>query len=168
VTASIALRSAFSGAAEGASPTAKLSCAVGALISKEHLTEKSGNSLPLLMHATELPSEEFNVPKHVDSKASVLQKGTNWIIMASGGVQIEPWQMIEKSQASEELSPLRTKAAAASKNGKLDRAGVVAALTKTDEKVLGVPMKFDATGEIAGASFVIDKVTGGKFVQVFP
>jgi len=59
-------------------------------------------------------------------------------------------------------------AVSASKAGKLDRAGVTAALAKTDEKVLGVPVKFDATGEVAGASFVISQVKGGKFVQVFP
>src|SRR5262249_27755034 len=49
-------------------------------------------------------------------------------------------------------------AVAASKNGKLDRAGVVAALSKLDEKILAYPVKFDATGEIAGASFVIAQV----------
>jgi branched-chain amino acid transport system substrate-binding protein len=59
-------------------------------------------------------------------------------------------------------------AVSASKAGKLDRAGVTAALAKTDEKVLGVPVKFDATGEVAGASFVVSQVKGGKFVQVFP
>ena len=59
-------------------------------------------------------------------------------------------------------------AAQASKNGKLDRAGVVAALAKTDVKVVGYPVKFDATGEVAGASFVIDQVKSGKFSQVFP
>jgi branched-chain amino acid transport system substrate-binding protein len=56
----------------------------------------------------------------------------------------------------------------ASQAGKLDRAGVVAALAKTDTKVLGYPVKFDATGEVAGASFVIDQVKSGKFNQVFP
>ena len=56
----------------------------------------------------------------------------------------------------------------ASKSGKLDRAGVVAALGKTDEKVLGYPVKFDTTGEVAGAAFVISQVKSGKFAQVFP
>jgi branched-chain amino acid transport system substrate-binding protein len=59
-------------------------------------------------------------------------------------------------------------AASASQAGALNRAGVVAALTKTDVKVLGVAIKFDPTGEVAGASFVISQVKSGKFVQVFP
>jgi branched-chain amino acid transport system substrate-binding protein len=59
-------------------------------------------------------------------------------------------------------------AAAASKNGKLDRPGLVAALTQVDEKVVGVPIKFSATGDVAGASFVISQVKSGKFSQVFP
>ena len=45
---------------------------------------------------------------------------------------------------------------------------MTAALAKTDQTVLGVPIKFDATGEVSGASFVVSQVKGGKFVQVFP
>jgi branched-chain amino acid transport system substrate-binding protein len=59
-------------------------------------------------------------------------------------------------------------AASASKAGALNRAGVVAAIAKTDTTVVGYPVKFDATGEVAGASFVIDQVKSGKFSQVFP
>ena len=59
-------------------------------------------------------------------------------------------------------------AAQAGRNGKLDRAGVVTALTKINVTVLGVPIRFDPTGEVAGASFVISQVKSGKFVQVFP
>ena len=56
----------------------------------------------------------------------------------------------------------------ASKAGSLTRAGLVTALTKIDEKVLGVEIKFDSTGEVAGASFVISQVKNGKFSQVYP
>ncbi|MBI3361687.1 MAG: branched-chain amino acid ABC transporter substrate-binding protein [Chloroflexi bacterium] len=59
-------------------------------------------------------------------------------------------------------------AANASKAGSLDRAGVLDALKKTDTKVFGLPIAFDDTGEVKGASFVISQVKGGKFVQVFP
>ena len=56
----------------------------------------------------------------------------------------------------------------ASKGGTLSRASLLASLAKTDVKVVGYPVKFDATGEVAGASFVIDQVKSGKFSQVFP
>jgi branched-chain amino acid transport system substrate-binding protein len=59
-------------------------------------------------------------------------------------------------------------AASASQGGTLSRASLLAAVAKTDEKVLGYPVKFDATGEVAGASFVISQVKSGKFSQVFP
>jgi branched-chain amino acid transport system substrate-binding protein len=57
-------------------------------------------------------------------------------------------------------------AASASQAGKLDRAGVVAALAKTDTKVLGISYKFDATGEPAGLADGIFQVKNGKFVGV--
>ncbi len=58
----------------------------------------------------------------------------------------------------------------ASAAGHLDRAGVLAEVGKTDmaSTILGVPVKFDATGEVLGAQFFISQVKGGKFVQVFP
>ncbi len=59
-------------------------------------------------------------------------------------------------------------AANASKAGHLDRAGVLDAVSKTDIKVFGLPIKFESTGEVVGASFVISQVKGDKFVQVFP
>ena len=59
-------------------------------------------------------------------------------------------------------------AANASQAGTLDRPSVVAQLDKISVTVLGVPIKFDPTGEVSGASFVISQVKSGKFVQVFP
>ena len=84
---------------------------VAALISKEHLTEKCSWSMPLLLNP-ELPVEQYNAPRQVDSQASAVQKGTNWIISASGGVQIDPWQPLEKPTPSPALSSARAKAAA--------------------------------------------------------
>jgi branched-chain amino acid transport system substrate-binding protein len=55
-------------------------------------------------------------------------------------------------------------AMAASQGGKLDRAGVLAAVAKTDTKVFGISFKFDATGEPSGLNDGIFQVKGGKFV----
>ncbi len=82
---------------------------VAALISHQHLTEKCGWSMPLLLNP-DLPVESYNAPRQVDTQASVLQKGSNWIISASGGVQINPWQPLEKTQPSPTLSADRAKA----------------------------------------------------------
>ena len=40
---------------------------------------------------------EYNVPKQVDSKATAVKKGRNWVITASGGVMIQPWEMIQSA-----------------------------------------------------------------------
>lgn len=84
---------------------------VAALISRENLTEKCSWSMPLLLNP-ELPVEQYNAPRQVDSQASAVQKGTTWIISASGGVQINPWQPLEKPTPSPALSSVRAKSAA--------------------------------------------------------
>jgi len=84
---------------------------VAALISKENLNEKSGWSMSLLLDP-ELLVESYHAPHQVDSQASVVQKGSNWIMSASGGVQINPWQVLDRSQPSPELGPLRAKSTA--------------------------------------------------------
>jgi branched-chain amino acid transport system substrate-binding protein len=54
--------------------------------------------------------------------------------------------------------------------GDLTRAGVLAEVAKTDmaSTILGIPVKFDATGEVLGAAFFISQVKDGKFAQVYP
>ena len=58
----------------------------------------------------------------------------------------------------------------ASEAGSLTREGVLAEIAKTNmaSTILGVPIKFDANGEVVGAQFFISQVKDGKFVQVFP
>ncbi|HKZ71306.1 MAG TPA: branched-chain amino acid ABC transporter substrate-binding protein [Anaerolineales bacterium] len=58
----------------------------------------------------------------------------------------------------------------ASAAGNLTREAVLAEVAKTNiaETILGIPVKFDANGEVVGASFFISKVEGDKFVQVYP
>jgi hypothetical protein len=88
---------------------------VAALISKENLTEKCGWSMPLLMNP-DLLVESYHAPHSVDSQASAVQKGTTWIISASGGVQINPWSPLEKPARSAALGPARAKSTAPSTN----------------------------------------------------
>ncbi len=58
----------------------------------------------------------------------------------------------------------------ASEADSLTRAGILAEVGKTNmaSSILGVPITFDANGEVKGASFFISQVKDGKFVQVFP
>lgn len=87
----------------------------GTLVVKEQLFEKAGHDFALLMDAQSLPVEEFNPPRQVDSRASVLQKGKGWIISASGGVQIVPDALLEKIESSDKLPTTRERASEARK-----------------------------------------------------
>ena len=86
---------------------------VSALVSKERLIERAEVSLPTLVGSDVLPAAKFEAPREVDSKASFVKKGSNWIISASGGVLINSWEMAAKSEPDGgALAPVRDKAAA--------------------------------------------------------
>ncbi|HTU27470.1 MAG TPA: DUF1598 domain-containing protein [Pirellulales bacterium] len=81
-----------------------------AIIVKDRLPEKAHWSMSLFLHDDSLATEKFNTPKQIASQASVVQKGTSWLISASGGVQMYCWQVAEKAEPSADLTPLREKA----------------------------------------------------------
>jgi hypothetical protein len=85
---------------------------VGALVVKERLLEKADHNLPVLMDTSsaEVQPAAFFAPKTVASQASVLKKGTNWVISASGGVLLNSWAIAAKTQQSEAPAQVRTKA----------------------------------------------------------
>jgi hypothetical protein len=84
---------------------------VGALIAREGLTEKAGHSFPLLLNPTDLAVDDFPAPRQVSSKVSALKKGSNWIITASGGVEINSWAVAEKTKAEPAVATSRKQAA---------------------------------------------------------
>ena len=78
---------------------------VAALLSKEGLTQFAGLEMPQLTGGTQL--EQYPAPRSVASKASLVKKGHNWIISVSGGVQIFPWQVADRTEVSQELASAR-------------------------------------------------------------
>lgn len=84
---------------------------VAALIKKEDLAHKAGHSLPLLLNAKQLPADEMAHVKQTDSVASLIQKGSNWVISASGGVQINSWAVADKKETSDKVVEARNQAA---------------------------------------------------------
>jgi Protein of unknown function (DUF1598) len=83
---------------------------VSALIVKDRLAEKAHYSMSVFLHDDQLVTEKFNQPKQIATQASVLQKGSSWLISASGGVQMYCWQLAEKAEPSPDLAPAREKA----------------------------------------------------------
>jgi hypothetical protein len=86
---------------------------VAALFVKEALAEKAGFGLPVLMNSGGLKTAEFDPPKTVESKASVLKKRQSWVISASGGVLVNAWAIVEKTRQDD--APARIRATAAPK-----------------------------------------------------
>ena len=78
---------------------------VAALLAKENLLVTSGLDMPQLMG--EAPLDEYNAPRMVASQASFVKKGRNWVLSVSGGVQIFPWQVADRTEVAEELATAR-------------------------------------------------------------
>jgi hypothetical protein len=80
---------------------------VGALIQKENLFDKVNLHLQYLLDGKLLPTNAYNPPKEVDSKASFLKKGKNFVVSVSGGVALQPWEIIQKQETSPAIDPVR-------------------------------------------------------------
>lgn len=85
-----------------------------AVIAQNDLLRKTKLTTPWLLGKAEL--EEYNAPRQVASQASLIRKSNKWVISASGGVQMMPWQVAEKTETVAELSNVQQKAAAESSN----------------------------------------------------
>lgn len=87
-------------------------CVVAALIQKEDLLGLAGCQLPLLTNPKgDLMIDNWTVPKQVSTQCSYLKIGTNYVITASGGVQIESWEVAEKSTVSPAVKEVHARAA---------------------------------------------------------
>jgi hypothetical protein len=83
---------------------------VAALIVRHDLPQKAQASLPTLMNNDGMETVQLPAPRQIASKAAVVNKGRKWVI-AAGGVQINPWEIVEKSETSPAVAAVRTKAA---------------------------------------------------------
>ncbi len=86
-------------------------CVIAALIEKEGLLAKAGCSLPMITTSSEAaPIEEWHAPKTVEPQCSFLRTRSGWLVTASGGVQIESWQVASNAVVEEELNNTRSEA----------------------------------------------------------
>ena len=51
-----------------------------------------------------------NAPKTVATQASLIKKGRNYVVSASGGVQVYPWELVQESAVSEAVASVRAAA----------------------------------------------------------
>jgi len=86
---------------------------VGALIVKEQLAGKAGYSMPILLDPAEVKADEFTAPRQIATQVSLMKKGRNWVISASGGVLLNTWAIADKTRQSDAPAAARQKAVAA-------------------------------------------------------
>jgi len=91
---------------------------VGALVEKEHLADRADCRLDLIMDAKRLPLYVHQIPREVASKASFIKKGRNYVISVSGGVQLQPWSIVQDVKTDDAPSAARGKALEASADAK--------------------------------------------------
>lgn len=84
---------------------------VVALIEKEQLLERAGLHLTELIDNT--APEQYDIPRQVASQATLLKKGRKYVISTSGGVEVSPWEVVDKTiEAEASLAPVREQFAA--------------------------------------------------------
>ncbi len=89
-------------------------CVVAAIIEKYNLRSAADIELPLLYdNQSELALENWNAPKSVAPVCSFVRARRGWVVSASGGVQVDSWQVADKTVDAPELADLHRQAATA-------------------------------------------------------
>jgi hypothetical protein len=86
---------------------------VAALIQGRQLAKRADLDVSLLLDAERLPLPAYEVPRSVPTVASGLKKGRNWVLSASGGVKVQPWQFATATRDDAALVGARESALAA-------------------------------------------------------
>ena len=78
---------------------------IAALIEKEDLRQKSQCPAEILFaNESKIQPERWLAPQSVPSQGSFVKVGREFVITASGGVEIRAWETAERSQVSPELA----------------------------------------------------------------
>jgi hypothetical protein len=75
-----------------------------ALMAKENLWQVADVQTPWIAEKYDL--ERYSAPQSVATQASFLKKGRQWVITASGGVQVFPWQIADRTEEVAHLAPV--------------------------------------------------------------
>jgi len=82
---------------------------VAALIHGENLLQRANCDIPILTgKKQDLALPSWNPPKSVDTQCSFVKRGREYLITASGGVEINPWRYASKSQVSPHVAQVRS------------------------------------------------------------
>jgi hypothetical protein len=87
---------------------------VAALVEKEELADRAGLEIPQLL--TEYQPASYETPKYVPSQASFIRHRRSWLVSASGGVQLLPWHVADKTEEVAAVKDLHEQLSAAGDN----------------------------------------------------
>jgi hypothetical protein len=86
---------------------------VATLIVQEQLAQRANCDLSHLMgHSGQVELEELAVPRMVEPQCSFIRGSTGWIVTASGGVEVNAFEVVESQQVDPSLVQSRSRAAA--------------------------------------------------------
>ena len=84
---------------------------IAAIIQKEDLCGRAGCALESVWQPeASVAHQEFAAPKFVDTQCSLMKRGKEWVITASGGVDINSWQVASKTVADAKVAAVRAAA----------------------------------------------------------
>ncbi|HEY2411141.1 MAG TPA: DUF1598 domain-containing protein [Pirellulaceae bacterium] len=83
---------------------------VAALLVKEDLPTAAACDLSLLLDEKRLAVAEYQIPKTIDSRASLIRRGPDWILSLSGGIQIDSWSVLNHVETKADLTATRQSA----------------------------------------------------------
>jgi hypothetical protein len=82
---------------------------VAALLTQEDLPGRCDCPLPLMLNSFDVHLASYPAPRHVESHASFVIKGNEWILAVSGGVEINPWGFLRDAKQEPHLPAVREK-----------------------------------------------------------
>jgi hypothetical protein len=92
-------------------------CVVAALISKEGMLAKANLELPCLLGQNDkLEPSYWHAPKSVATQCSFVKRDREYLITASGGVDVNSWEVASKSVVDSTVSQVREQAATKNKD----------------------------------------------------
>jgi hypothetical protein len=80
---------------------------VATLIVQERLAERAGCDLSQLLGTVEV--EKYRVPQSVEPQCSFVRGRSGWVVTASGGVDVNAFEVVSKQVTSPELATVREK-----------------------------------------------------------
>jgi hypothetical protein len=84
---------------------------VATLIVEESLDQTANCDLTIMMGGdVQIPIPSYEVPKAIDPHCSFVHGQAGWVVTASGGVEVIPFEVVQQQELDEKLAKVRDKA----------------------------------------------------------